>query len=469
MARRSLLRTAREAIGRVIYPEAFAVRRFDGASGRRGDQGARFGRVPSETLGAAPQLRSKARYYAENNAWAQNGVRALKTFLVGAGIQPASTHPDAVVRKMLGERFAAWALECDFDGRTDLGGLEAQAVGGMVVDGEAFLRFVQTSEGLRLQLLAPELIDESKTTPLADGGYCIAGVEFDSQGRRRAYWILPEHPQNAFSTLSPSVRVPAEDIIHLFAPVTSGGAGQVRGASWLASALLRLGEIDQLEDALLVGAKVAAMHTGFIQDELGTSGLPLDGDATGNAGELEVSMEPGTVRRLGPGQKITFNTPQQAAQGVEFLATQLRALSASLGVAAHMLDNAVERANYSSLRAALSTFAARCEQVQYGVLIPQLMRPIWRRWLTTEILSGRIDAPDFESRTSDWLGVEFYPPAPPVADPYKQTQSDALMVEKGFASRRQIVARQGYSIEEVDEDRAADTAASEPSEEEPEA
>jgi capsid protein len=156
MARRSLLRTAREAIGRVIYPEAF--RRFDGASGRRGDHGAHFGRVPSETLGAAAGLRTRARYYVANNGWAENGVRALKTFLVGAGIQPASTHPDAATRKMLGERLAAWSLECDHDGRTDLGGLEAQAVGGMVIDGEAFLRFVQSPDGLRIQLLVDRRI-----------------------------------------------------------------------------------------------------------------------------------------------------------------------------------------------------------------------------------------------------------------------------------------------------------------------
>ena len=37
------------------------------------------------------------------------------------------------------------------------------------------------------------------------------------------------------------------------------GPGQVRGVSWLAPILLTVNEFDQLQDALLVGAKIAAI------------------------------------------------------------------------------------------------------------------------------------------------------------------------------------------------------------------
>lgn len=49
---------------------------------------------------------------------------------------------------------------------------------------------------------------------------------------------------------------------------------------------------DQLEDALLVGVKVAAMHTGFLTDMNGTWMLPYDGSQAGNI------LESGSERKI---------------------------------------------------------------------------------------------------------------------------------------------------------------------------
>lgn len=172
-----------------------ATRRFDAAAGgRRWESHPHFGRTGAETLAASAPIRSRAGYFVANNAWASNGVGALVAGLVGTGITPASAHPDPETRARIGAAFAAWGRNCDADGRTDLFGLQAAAVSGLVVDGEAFLHMEQTAAGLRLRLVPPEMVDESDTRELPAGAHRVAGVEFDASGHRVAYMILPHRP-----------------------------------------------------------------------------------------------------------------------------------------------------------------------------------------------------------------------------------------------------------------------------------
>ncbi len=247
------------------------------------------------------------------------------------------------------------------------------------------------------------------------------------------------------------MRVPAEDVVHLFAPLA---AGQVRGLSWLAPVLLRLSELDQLEDALLVNAKVQAMLMGFLTDQNATGPNPFDGQPNGSV--LESGLEPGTLKFLPQGWDMKFSTPQQALSAIEFAQLELRAVAAGLGVPEHLLTGDLRNANYSSLRAALVSFRQRIEALQYHVVIPQLCQPIYERAITAAIFSGEFEAADFERNASAYLDAEWYPPAQPWVDPLKDQQAEALAVAKGFKSRRQVVAAQGYDIESLDDEIAAD-------------
>ena len=241
------------------------------------------------------------------------------------------------------------------------------------------------------------------------------------------------------------VRIPAEDMLHLF---VSHGPGQLRGISWLAPILLRLGELDQLEDALLVGVKVAAMHSGFLVDQNGTGSIPYDGQQSGNI--LEGGLEPGTLKVLPSGMDIRFNSPQQAQQSIEFVQHQLRAIAAGLGLPAHLLDGDLRNANYSSLRAGMVAFRARVEQIQFHQITPQLLTPIWERVMTTAALDGALPL-DAES-----MAVEWYPPPIAHVDPLKDSEAEATLIEAGLKSRKQAVAERGYDIEDLDSEIAAD-------------
>ena len=432
-------------------PAPLQTRRFDGAAGgRRWSSTPSFGRTGPETLAASAPIRSRARYFVANNPWASNGVSALVSGLVGFGIKPASQHPDAGSRASIGAAFGTWAKRADAESRTDLFGIQAAAVRAMIVDGEAFLHMETRANGLRLRLLPAEMVDESDTRDLPNGGYVVAGIEFNAAGQRVAYHVLKARPTEVFASTYGTIRVPAEDMLHLMHPL---GAGQVRGVSWLAPVLLRLSELDQLEDALAVGVKTAAMFAGLLVDQNGT-GEPFD--ASDESGILTRGLEPGVLQRLPSGFDIRFSTPQQAQQTAEFVSHQIRAIAAGLGVPAHLVSGDLREANYGSLRAGMVAFRQKLEGIQFGTIIPQLCGPIWERAVSALILRGDLPAADFEAAAALWLGAEHYPPPMPWIDPAKDVAAIRDALEAGLMSRRQAVAERGFDIETLDSEIAAD-------------
>ena len=163
------------------------TRRFDAIGGRRWEGSAHFGNIGTETLAAGLPVQAKARYFVANNPWAAAAVNALVAGLVGPGIRAAGS-PEATAA------FDAWARVADADGRTDLWGLQAAAVRGMIVDGESFTLIEETADGLRLRLLPAEQVDASRTMDLPGGATVIGGIEFDSLRPPRRLPRLPPAP-----------------------------------------------------------------------------------------------------------------------------------------------------------------------------------------------------------------------------------------------------------------------------------
>jgi capsid protein len=110
--------------------------------------------------------------------------------------------------------------------------------------------------------------------------------------------------------------------------------------------------ISQLTDAMLVRAKVAALHAGFMTDADGTP--PYDGDRKDST--LDVSLEPGAMMVLPPGKSVEFpNAPDQGNAAAIFDGT-LRMIAAGAGVTFEQLTGDYSKVNYSSARAALLEF-----------------------------------------------------------------------------------------------------------------
>jgi capsid protein len=98
---------------------------------------------------------------------------------------------------------------------------------------------------------------------LENGNTIRAGIEFNQIGQKVAYWMHPEHPYGnaAFARGSNEPRrVPADQVIHFFAPLRPG---QLRGEPWLTKVLVKIWNLDQCDDATLEREKLGKMLLGW--------------------------------------------------------------------------------------------------------------------------------------------------------------------------------------------------------------
>jgi lambda family phage portal protein len=426
---------------RRTQPRQLAGPGLEAASGRRFE--GNWNTVAADPSLSNAVVRQRARYAVANDPYCNNGAAAWRDGLIGSGITPTSLVPDPAARETITDRWRRFVDIADIEGRTDLYGLQGISAHTLVIDGECLVYLVPGPE-LRLRIIPTDRLETSLSRSLS-GGQIAAGVEFDSEGRRIAYHFRKDDMSLA------TVRVPASDICHVFRP---DQPGLVRGISWFAPVLLTANELSQLLDAMLVGQKVSSMLMGFLYDQNNSGALPFEGTQTGSI--LQGGLEPATIKVLPQGWDIKLTSPQQVSTGIDLAKMNVRSIAAGLGLPDHLVSGDLSQANYSSLRAGLVQWKRRLEQVQFHVLAPQLLTPIWRRWLTLEVLSGRIDAPGFADDPESWLGVEWYPPPLDWVDPEKDAKAEVELIAAGLKSRRQAVAERGYSVETLDAEIAAD-------------
>ena len=127
-------------------------------------------------------------------------------------------------------------------------------------------------------------------------------------------------PDSAFPIPWDIVRVPAEDVCHVYEPHFPG---QVRGLSLFGPLGTRLVETDKLEDALLARFNTAALFGAYVSDPGGEAGF-----ANGAGPVSELSMEPGTLRVLPTGSTITFSDVPDANGAGDFLRHMIRSIAA---------------------------------------------------------------------------------------------------------------------------------------------
>ena len=247
-------------------------------------------------------------------------------------------------------------------------------------------------------------------------------------------------------------RIAAEHVVHLFRPLVPG---QVRGLSWFAPVLLRLSDLDALHDAQLVRQKIGALLTGFITSPEGdTIGF---GETPAGPGIEEGGLEPGTLKILRPGQDVRFSEPARiGSESIDFMALSAREIAAGLGVPYSAISGNYADANYSSLRAELVAFRRRVEAIQHHVVVHRFCRPIFRQWLTAEVMAGRLDLPGFFDNPEPYFAVKWITPRNDWVDPAKDVAAEVEAIRAGLMSRREAVASRGYDIEALDEEIAAD-------------
>ncbi|WP_323033218.1 phage portal protein [Paracoccus sp. (in: a-proteobacteria)] len=435
---------------------------FDAGQHHRRLRGFRATRAHVNALIAAsgPDITARARWLVRNNGYAVNAVESWAANTVGDGIKPISKIADAARKEELQRLWLAWTDEADAEGLTDFYGLQRRAAREVFLAGEVFFRFRprRTGDGLsvpvQMQMLPSEMLPLEQTGVSAAGNPIRQGIEFDRIGRRVAYHFFRRHPGDSTDPglAGEIVRVPASEVIHVIDPVEGG---QLRGVSKLAPAIVKLFLLDQYDDAELDRKKVAAMYAMFVTSPAPENPLAPD-DEDGSDG---VEISPGQIVRLDPGEDVTIGQPADSGGTYEpFQYRTLLQISAALGIPYPYIANDMVKGNFSNSRLALIEFRRRVSAWQHSVMVWQLCRPVYARWMDAAVLSGALTLPGYEANRNQLLAADWLPTKWDWVDPLKDANAEIAQIEAGLKSRTQAIAERGYDAEQVDRDIAAERA-----------
>jgi lambda family phage portal protein len=366
---------------------------------------------------------------------------------------------DEVDNATIERAFADWSKpeNCTVRGNMSRAKAEQLAETTMAIDGECFIRLVEEYDnphGFAWQFIETDRIDETHNETLPSGNRVVMGIELNGWGKAVAYHIWKRDPNDYLNTSGMQSRrererIPAKDIIHRFNAIFPE---QVRGIPEMYASILRLNHLGAYEEAEVIAARIGAGKLGFITE-------PEGGDFTGADGEMAdgtpvIDTEPGTFTTLPHGSEVKSYDPQHPNASFEsFVRAMLRGVACTADMSYHSLTGDLTAVNYSSARIGLLDERDGYIDRQQAA-IDHLCGPSFSRWLTQAMLSGKLALPF--SKFDKFNSPEWKPRRWPGVDPLKDMQAAVLAVEKGFTSRRAVIAENGGDIEDVFADQEAD-------------
>lgn len=410
-----------------------------------------------------PTLRNRSRDLVRNNAWASKAVQVWTSNLIEKGIRPravALSSSHRMKRKALERADQLWrewgeTTACDVDGRHNFYGLQRLVQREIVEAGEVLVRrrFRRTRDRLpvplQLQVLEADHLDTSKEGRLNAGARIIQGIEFNSIGRRVAYWLYPDHPGDlsfvSFNRFE-SVRIPASEILHVF---RSDRTGQARGVPWGAPCMLTLRDFDDYMDAELVRVKIASSYVGFVKD-IEASDINIaetEGEADGDK-EPSLKFQPGTWEFLPEGKDIVFSKPPETDALADFAKVTLRQCAAGYGVPYEALTGDLSGLSFSGGRLGRLDFRGSVEEWQQLGFIPQFCGPVWEWFIAAAV--------NFTDTVREPIGVEWTCPPARMIEPSREVAAQIAAVKGGLKSLSDAIREQGRNPDRVLEELAKD-------------
>jgi len=437
---------------------------------RRAYQGARVSRLTadwvtsstsadSEIKSSFKSLRNRARQLCRDNDYARQAVRSIQNNVIGHGIKHQSQvrmqrggRLDEAINGRIHEAWEQWTRKqhCDVSGLLGFHDMERLLVRSLAESGEVFVRMIRQPFGgskvpFALQVLEADYLIDDDIPQAAEGNTVRMGIEVDGYLRPQAYHFYANHPGDTYAgnprTNGRRVRVPADEVIHLFLPERPG---QTRGVTWFASALMRLHMLQGFEEAEVVRARASSALMGFISSPEGE----LVGDDV-YEGERVSEFQPGVFKYLAPGESVTvpdLNSPD--GQLEPFTRSMLRAVAAGVGVSFESISKNFSESNYSSSRLSLLE-----ERDTYRVLqrymIENFHQQVFEGWMDMAVLSGALSLPGYEMAPDRYKASRWIPRSWEWVDPQKEVNAYKDAVRCGFKTLGQVISEQGGDLDGV--------------------
>ena len=412
---------------------------------------------------ALREVRARSRDAAQNDDHQKYFLRLVEANVIGRSGVTVQAKPKLANGRQ--DRSAATAIEAAYENQCERGnwdvsgqlsrsGFSRLGVRTVAQDGEVLIRIHEygpdAPTGFAVELIDAEALDIDYNQKLANGNFVRMGVEMTPRRRPIAYWLFSEadSPHGGYRQ-APRIRVPAEEVFHVYLPEWVWGS---RGVPWAVTALRRMKMLSGYEEAAITAARAAAVKSAvYKQEEWSRENVPPAGSAVD--GEIIQDLSPGQAEILPYGYDLkTIDWAWPNTDHGEFVTEAMRGIACGMGVAHSTVSNNLENVNYSSLRQGAITERDLWMMVQ-DWWIDWVERPLYRRWLSFALRNGTVTRRNGElydqSRLSSLWKATFQARRWPWIDPLKDMQANREAVKLRVRSLSDIIRESGRDPEEV--------------------
>ena len=404
-------------------------------------------------------IRARAQDLERNSDIAAAVISAFERNVVGDGMTLQARIPETVsnydsLNKEVEELWKEFcqAENCDVTGTQSMSEMEEMIVRRYVVDGGIFVVKVYTKDKnfpFKIQIRS---VDELNNTALLTGSgsqRIVEGVELDEHNKPLAYHFKK---YSGLNLTQETVRIPAEDVIFFYRKLAPN---QVREMSMLATALNRIRDANQFIEAVGVKERILACMAVFIKKATPSS-LGRSARSTDAVDYNGISLKPGMVGELNPGDEVQTVVPTgQASNAREFITTLIRLIASGVGLSYEAVSRDLSMVNYSSARQGLIEDRKMYRKIQ-RLIGKKVLTAIYMEFLNSMYLAGKLNIPDFAKRKKEYAQHVWIPPGNNWIDPTKEVNANKTAVETFQDTLSRIAAERGEDWREVIKQRVAE-------------
>ena len=441
-------------------------------SSRLGRWGTRSVSPTEEVTADLQTLRNRTRTLRRDSAISGRPVIVDSTNVIGTGIKPVPNTGNKELDDRIKEAHDEFIYDCDYsNSRMTLYQIQKLARKSQFEAGSGYIILKKMrsdstlSIPLQLQVLESDYCPISLNKELNNGNQIINGIELDPFSRKVAYWFLKKPPnlRRSRSSFSPDefVRILSKDVIHLY---DQERPNQLHGRPKQSNSIVASHSFDSYNDSELTRKATRSALTGVIERDSyeeqqsyqfdPITGAPLNEDATSSIPEFD--LEAGTFPALMAGERLNlFNADETSNGYADFQRFQLMQLASSAGIPLELVSGDFSQINDRIWRAIRQAYNRQIEQEQSTVIIPQMVRPIYRAFIDRGVL---VDA--FGDTNVRNIYKAHYRAQPfPHIHPEQDINAFIKKMRAGLATRSEYIEEYslyGLTVEDIDTRRYAD-------------
>lgn len=404
-------------------------------------------------------------------------INTLVHFVIGQGLEVQSAPENFVLNwsdeqlsKFMSQseslfRMYAGSTRIDHYGRCSFNQLQSVAFRNILESGDALLHRSYRNGHHDYEPYIQVLSGKWVRNPNGeyDNKKVIGGVEFDSVGREKAYYIAQtlddltdSFQAKRFEKYNPKSNFEEYKLIRL----DLREANQVRGIPVLMPVLEDIFDLETFKSAYRTKAAVQALLTAVITSEkdapapvqstlenLKNLGVRND-DApiqTNTDDAVDVSLGSGNILALNPGEKMdTVESKVPAADYEKYNETELSHIAAGVGgggIAYEMLLQKYNN-NYSASRATIAGQEKKFRDLRDPFALA-FCNPVWEQVIDWGIRRGIIEAPGYLE--GDWrykqavLSCTWIGPSPININPKDEIEAHIIAIDNGLETKEDVV------------------------------